>query len=65
MKISITHYGATTNYDFGHEDVVLDDVISKMLDLLVTVGYSGETITDIKKSIDGYCDCELETELPV
>jgi len=40
MKIEITQYGHTASYEFAHEDVALDELISVLENLIKLTGYS-------------------------
>jgi hypothetical protein len=40
MKIEITQYGHTASYEFSHEDVALDELISVLENLIKLTGYS-------------------------
>jgi len=40
MKIEITQYGHTASYEFAHEDITLDELISVLENLIKLTGYS-------------------------
>ena len=42
MKIEITHYSNKASYEFGHEDVTLEDLLYHIEHLIKLTGYAFE-----------------------
>jgi hypothetical protein len=49
MKIEITHYGNIASYEFGHDDVTLEDLVYHLDKLLKLTGYHFDGELEIVK----------------
>jgi len=49
MKIEITHYGHKASYEFGQEDVTLEDLLYHLEKLLKLTGYNFDGELEIVK----------------